>query len=253
MPRLHRPVRRFRFSGFELDEQAGELRRDGERIHLTPQIWRILCLLVSRAGELVSREELQEALWREATLVDSEVGLHHCMNRLRVALGDAPEAPRFVLTVPRRGYRFIAPVERCGDPGGPALAVLPFEGLGRETVAESLADALTGAVITRLAGDSGLRVLSRQSVLHLKHTARSLAEIGAELAVDVVVEGTVSGGDDAVRVEVGLLQIEPEGHLWVGRFDGRQDGLLDFQERVAAGTSAGVREALERAGWGDRS
>ena len=244
MPRPASLVRRVRFAGFELDERAGELRRDGELIHLTPQVWRVLSLLVSRAGELVLREELREALWQTGTLVDFEIGLNHCMNRLRAELGDSPEAPRFILTVPRRGYRFIAKVDVVGVPSGWALAVLPFQNLDREGGSESLSDALTGAVITELARAFNPRVLSRQSVLHLKGSDRSLREICSELGVEAVVEGATSFCGDAVHVMVGLVQVEPEGHLWAGRFEGRRCDPLDLERRVAEGTAAGIRAAL---------
>lgn len=244
MARPSLPVRRFRFSGFELDERAGELRRDGELVHLSPQVWRVLSLLVSRAGELVSREELRDALWQAGTVVDFEIGLNHCMNQLRTELGDSAEEPGFILTLPKRGYRFIANVEIVGVPGGWALAVLPFENLDREDGNESLPDALTGAVITDLARECNPRVLSWQSVRHLKGSERSLQEIRSELGVDVVIEGAVSCCGDAVQVMVGLVQIEPEGHLWAGSFEGRRFDPLDLQRRVAEGTVAGVRAAL---------
>ncbi len=245
MPRAASLVRRVRFAGFERDERAGELRRDGELIHLTPQVWRVLSLLVSRAGELVLREELREALWQTGTLVDFEIGLNHCMNRLRAELGDSPEAPRFILTVPRRGYFGSSRKLMWSEsPSGWALAVLPFQNLDREGGSESLSDALTGAVITELARAFNPRVLSRQSVLHLKGSDRSLREICSELGVEAVVEGATSFCGDAVHVMVGLVQVEPEGHLWAGRFEGRRCDPLDLERRVAEGTAAGIRAAL---------
>jgi DNA-binding winged helix-turn-helix (wHTH) protein len=102
----------WKFAAFELDARAGELRKDGVVIKLQPQPFKVLALLVEHAGELVSREELKKALWGEETYVDFERGLNFCINQARAALGDAAESPQFIQTIPRRGYRFIAPVTR---------------------------------------------------------------------------------------------------------------------------------------------
>lgn len=98
-----------RFGAFELDTLVG-LRKGGKRLHLPPQPFRVLSLLVSRAGELVTREELQQQLWNGDTFVDFEQGLNVCIRQIRAVLNDSADDPRFVQTVPRRGYRFIAPV-----------------------------------------------------------------------------------------------------------------------------------------------
>lgn len=104
-------VRIARFGVFELDVEAGELRRSGRLVALTGQPMRVLVQLVERAGAVVTREELQREVWGEDTHVDFEAGLSTCVNQVRTALGDRAASPRFVETLPRRGFRFIAPVE----------------------------------------------------------------------------------------------------------------------------------------------
>jgi DNA-binding winged helix-turn-helix (wHTH) protein len=104
-------VRIARIGVFELDVEAGELRRSGRRVALTGQPMRVLLKLVERAGEVVTREELQREVWGEGTHVDFEAGLSTCINQVRTALGDRATSPRFLETLPRRGFRFIAPVE----------------------------------------------------------------------------------------------------------------------------------------------
>ena len=104
--------RRFRFGLFEFDGELLELSRQGRVISLRPQALKLLAVLLARPGELVSRDDLQRALWGGDTFVDFEQGLNHAVRELRAALGDAAESPRFVQTLPRRGYRFIAPVEQ---------------------------------------------------------------------------------------------------------------------------------------------
>src|SRR6185503_7493612 len=98
-----------RFGAFELELQSGELRRSGVRVHLQQQPAKVLALLAARSGELVTREEIQREVWGE-TFVDFEQGLNYCVKQIRAALGDAAETPRYLETLPRRGYRFLAPV-----------------------------------------------------------------------------------------------------------------------------------------------
>jgi DNA-binding winged helix-turn-helix (wHTH) protein len=101
-----------RFGAFQLDLGTGELRKGGVRINLPDQPFQVLKTLLERPGELVSREELRQRLWSAETSVDFEHGVNAAVRRLRDALGDSADVPRFVETLPRRGYRFIAPVTR---------------------------------------------------------------------------------------------------------------------------------------------
>ncbi|HWE84801.1 MAG TPA: winged helix-turn-helix domain-containing protein [Terracidiphilus sp.] len=103
---------RYRFGTFEADAATGELRRQGLRVRLAAQPFQMLLLLLERPGELLTREEICRALWPEGTFVDYEHGVNSAVNRIREALGDAAGNPRFIETLARRGYRFIAPVER---------------------------------------------------------------------------------------------------------------------------------------------
>ena len=115
------PSRRVvRFGAFELDLRAGELRKAGVRVNLQEQPFKVLECLVEQPGELVTREELRQRLWQDDTFVDFEHGVNAAVKRLRETLGDSAETPRFIETLPRRGYRFIAPVE-CDQP--PVVAV----------------------------------------------------------------------------------------------------------------------------------
>src|ERR1035441_4323041 len=111
------PTQPFRFGLFEFDPESGELRKQGMKIRLQGQPMEILALLLARSGEVVTREELQRTLWQADTFVDFEHSLNAAMKRLRAALGDPAETPRFVETVVGRGYRFIAPVDH--GPGPP--------------------------------------------------------------------------------------------------------------------------------------
>lgn len=106
------PAPRYRFGIFEVDASTGELRRQGVRVRLNAQPFQVLCLLLERPGELLTREQICRVLWPERTFVDYEHGLNSAINRIREALGDTASSPRYVETLARRGYRFVAPVER---------------------------------------------------------------------------------------------------------------------------------------------
>ena len=114
-------ARRYRFGAFEADAATGELRRQGIRVRLNAQPFQVLCLLLERPGELLTREEIARELWSDGTFVDYEHGVNSAINRIREALGDTASGPRFVETLARRGYRFVAPVERIG--GGERVSV----------------------------------------------------------------------------------------------------------------------------------
>ena len=110
-----RPATRYRFGVFEVDSTTGELRRRGVRVKLHSQPLQVLLLLLERPGEMLTREDLCKELWPDGTFVDYEHGVNSAVNRLREALGDKASNPRFVETLARRGYRFVAPVERIGS------------------------------------------------------------------------------------------------------------------------------------------
>jgi DNA-binding winged helix-turn-helix (wHTH) protein/tetratricopeptide (TPR) repeat protein len=135
---------RFRIREFELDAATGELRKAGTLVKLQPQPFRVLLLLVERAGQLVSREEIQRCLWTDSTFVDFEHGINFSINQVRGALEDDAEKPRYVETLPRRGYRFVATVEEVNEDAAgtsteASIAVLPFANMsaGPEKLTEA--------------------------------------------------------------------------------------------------------------------
>jgi DNA-binding winged helix-turn-helix (wHTH) protein/TolB-like protein len=109
---------RLRFGPFELDPDGGQLRRSGAPIRLSPQPLKLLVLLASRAGDVVSRDEIRSRLWGTETFVDFEQGVNHCIRSIRSVLEQGPRSPVYIETVPRRGYRFVAPVEAAARGAG---------------------------------------------------------------------------------------------------------------------------------------
>jgi DNA-binding winged helix-turn-helix (wHTH) protein len=116
MPASSPADRVVRFGIFELDLSSGELRKSGTRVKLHDQPFQVLAILLSRPGEVVTREEIRGKLWPDDTFVDYDHGLNNAVNRLREALGDTAETPRFIETLPRRGYRFIGAVNAAVAP-----------------------------------------------------------------------------------------------------------------------------------------
>jgi cholera toxin transcriptional activator len=110
-------IRRYRFGVFEADAATGELRRQGVRIKVNVQPFQVLLMLLERPGELLTREEISRELWPDGTFVDYEHGVNSAVNRIREALGDKARTPRFIETLARRGYRFVAPVQQVADDG----------------------------------------------------------------------------------------------------------------------------------------
>src|SRR4030095_10954867 len=151
-------TRRTRFGAFEVDLRSGALHKHGTRLKLQDQPFHVLAILLERPGEVVTREELRQKLWPADTFVDFDTGLNSAIKKLRDVLGDSAEEPRYIQTLPRRGYRFIARVENgapptlavVGDHHAPVLAVPPARALRnkrRFVVAASLAALLITAAL----------------------------------------------------------------------------------------------------------
>jgi len=295
------------FGVFELDLQHAALRKQGVKVKLQEQPLKILQLFLENPGEIVTREELRKHIWPGNTFVEFDKGLYSAVARLRDTLGDNSESPRFIETVARRGYRFIAPVmvpefaspsfrPRCESPetrppssaartlvwsrlavsllaglaGGAfllaiilglnvagsrewlytrthpihSIAVLPLENLSHDPDQEYFADGMTDELITELAHDSGLRVISRTSAMYYKGTKKTLPQIARELNVDAVIEGSVLRVGGQVRVTAQLIQANGDQPLWAHSYERNLRDVLALQGDVATGIVRGVRATL---------
>jgi len=229
-----------RFGEYEADLRSAELRKRGTRIKLPGKSFEVLALLLEHPGELVTREELRARLWPADVFVDFEHNLNTAVGRLRDALRDSAEKPRFIETLPRRGYRWIARLPET-PPRVPSsarrikLAVLPLENLSGDPAQEYFSDGMTEELITQLAGlaPERLGVTARTSAMHYKGARKDIARIGRELGVDYLVEGSVRRADDRIRISAQLIQVSDQTHLWANSFDGGLGDILKVQEEVA--------------------
>src|SRR3984893_7076097 len=185
-----------RFGTFEVDLESRELRKHGLYVRLEEKPFQILELLLEQAGRVVTRRALREKLWPD-THVGYDQNLNTAVNKLRELLGDSAQSSRFIETLPRLGYRFIAPVVLPSRSSSLAakkkmLAVLPFENLGGNPEQEYFSDGLTEEMISHLGqlDPRRLGVIARTSAIQYKNTRKSIAEIAAELKVSYTLEGS---------------------------------------------------------------
>jgi TolB-like protein/Flp pilus assembly protein TadD len=232
---------RLRFGAFELDVRSRELRKDGSCIRLQEQPFEILRVMLERPGDVVTRDELCKRLWPDGTFVDFEHSLNAAVKRLRAALGDDADNPRFVETLPRRGYRFIgtAALDTEAPVGGRPrvrLAVLPFTNLSDAAGQEYFTDGLTEEMITQLGERCRGRigVVARWSSMVFKGTTERAREIGRALGADYLLEGSVRRQGERVRITARLIEAAGETHLWAQTYEHHLTDSLSVQADVAA-------------------
>jgi TolB-like protein/tetratricopeptide (TPR) repeat protein len=236
----------------------------------------------------VTRDQLKESIWGGKTFVDFEQGLNFCMKQIRAALGDRADNPRFVETVPRRGYRLIAPVEREAPPSAPALpppaqapgpsgwplpfrplvaviaamvlmagaataffiwsrprgssatpsrtmiVVLPFDNLSGDPDQDYFTEGFTEELISQLGrlDPAKIGVIARTSTLAYRNSKKSAAQIGSELHVQHIVEGTVRRSENRVRINAQLIQVSDQAHVWAEIYEGDVRDILSLQHEV---------------------
>lgn len=290
-----------RFSVYELDPGAGELRKHGTRIRLQNKPLRILEMLLDRPGEVVTRDELRQNLWAPDVFVDFDHSLNSAVNKLRDALGDSAAQPRFIETLPR-GYRFIAPITEAlpanapvvvpkteqsagvtvraawyrtasvgaaaalaaglvalgalitlqlrADPfsGQVAIAVLPFQNLSADPEQEFFSDGFTDELIAQVGqlAPEQLRVIARTSAMHYKRTSKTVEQIGRELGVDYILEGSVLRAESRVRITAQLVRVRDQAHLWSQSYERDLRDVLAIQSEVARDIAGEIEVTFEQ-------
>lgn len=270
-----------RFGMFEVDLASGELHKDGLKIKLQGQPIQVLTALLEHPGEVVTREELRRRLWPSDTFVDFEHNLNSAVKRLREALGDLADNPRFIETLPRHGYRFIGTMKQPEQPSrsprvhvrlvsitglilllmaalwfartkrlqprspvAPSIAVLPFVDLSPGKDQEYFSDGLAEELLNSLTKVQGLRVAARTSAFQFKGKNEDLREIGQKLNVSTVLEGSVRKQGERVRISAQLIQVSDGLHLWSESYDRNLTDIFTVQEEIARAVSESLRVAL---------
>jgi TolB-like protein len=228
-----------RFGTFEVDLEGRRLLKRGMPVSLREQSFQVLAALMERPGEIVTREELRRRLWSSDTFVDFEVALNSAVSRLRDALGDSANSPSFIETIPKRGYRFVVPI-----PKRPAVAVMPFVNQTGDVKDEYFSDGLTDELIRALSRVEGLRVAAGSVVFRFKGQRCDARQIGNELGVETVLEGSVWRTGDRIRISVSLVGVKDGFNMWAQRFDSNLGDVFTIQDEVCAAVAEAMHIGL---------
>jgi DNA-binding winged helix-turn-helix (wHTH) protein/TolB-like protein len=270
----------YRFGVFEFESDSAELRKNGRAVALEPQPAKALAVLLARAGEVVSRDELRDAVWGSDTHVDFDRGIAYCLSQIRAALGDDADNPRFVQTLPKRGFKFIAPVAPVA-PVAPArtfnnwvtipLAIamvaasigMMYEAFSspppreRTVIAVSVFDNETGNAdfdrpvaglsdlvverLTRLDPDR-IAVIGNAAVLRQPRNIRNLKAVARNIRADYVLLGQLQRGETGLRFITHFIRLSDEAHLKANRLTVADDTLGGLEAAVVEEFERAVRE-----------
>jgi TolB-like protein/tetratricopeptide (TPR) repeat protein len=238
----------YEFSGFRLDVARRQLRsKDDQPANLTVKVFDLLLYLVEHQGELVEKSTLMQAVW--PNVVVEENNLNQNISVLRKALGERAGEHRFIMTVPGRGFRFVAPVtvaqgnrsvagarSAAAQPSTmPRIAIMPFENLSPDPANAFFADGLHDEILATLAQRApDLQVISRTTMMRYRAHPAPLPQIAAELNANYVIEGTVRRESDQVRVTLQLIDARDDRHLWAHSYERTLKSALTLQCEVAS-------------------
>lgn len=253
----------FLFNEFELDTDRRELRGPVGLISLEPQVFDLLTYLVRNRDRVVSKDDIMAAVW-DGRIV-SESALTTRINAARHAIGDSGEAQRLIKTLPRKGLRFVATVREGKEPDTtpspaspeslttlplpdrPSIAVLPFANMSGDPEQDYFADGMAAEIITALSRCTWLFVIARNSSFTYKGKAVDVRQVGRELGVRYVLEGSVRRGGNHLRFLGQLVDTTAGTHIWADRFDGELTDLFELQDRFTGSIVAAIEPKLQAA------
>lgn len=246
------------FGDFTLDTARRELRQGDALVAVEPQVFDLLEFLIRARDRVVSRDDLMAGVWRGRIV--SEATLSSRVNSARSAIGDSGAEQRLIRTLPRKGVRFVGEVREAGEPVPaaaiaapaaearlPALAVLPFANLSGGPEQDYFADGMTVEIITALTRSSGLFVIARNSSFAYKGLPVDIRQVGRELGVGYVLEGSVRRGGERLRITGQLVDAVSGAHLWADRFEGDLAEVFELQDRVTESVVAAIEPTLQLA------
>lgn len=242
----------FQFGEYTLDTAQGCLRTADREIDLRPKSFEVLRCLVENAGRLVTKDELIKAVWPNVIVTDES--LARCISEVRQAIADSDQ--KIIKTVPRRGYRFLSAVSQhpvnadtakvVTTPAAPdsksgleprisdraSIAVLPFSDLGGDPQQEYFSDGITEDIITELSRFSELAVIARNSTFQFKGKTIDVRDVGRQLGVRYVLEGSIRRVGDRIRVNAKLIDAASGAHRWAERYDRKVSDVFAVQDEV---------------------
>lgn len=236
------------FGGYRFDVQSGRLWSGSQEIRLTPKASAVLKELVTHAGAPVSKEALFASVWNGTAVGDD--ALTSCIQELRRALDDDAKQPRFIETRHRRGYRFVAALREAaaGQDAGAidssSIAVLPFADMSAGRDQDYLCEGFAEELINALTHVDGLRVAARTASFQFRGTGADVREIGRQLGVGTLLEGSVRKADTRLRVTVQLVEVATGYHRWSQRFDRTLDDVFAIQDEIAESVVASLRGSV---------
>ncbi len=255
----------FVFGECVLDTSRRELSRGGEAVAVGPQVFDLLIHLIENRDRVVSKDELFDVIWRGRTISESTLTSH--VNFARRAIGDTGEEQRLIRTIPRKGFRFVGGVREAPPPSAatssvaetatslgalalpdqPSVAVLPFLNLSGDPDQDYFADGVVEDIIGALSRMRWLFVIARNSSFIYKGRAVDVKQVGRELGVRYVLEGSVRKAGNRVRVTGQLIDATAGAHLWADRFDSSLDDIFDLHDELATSVVGAIAPQLERA------
>jgi len=250
----------FSCDNFSVDTDRRELRRRGELCSVEPQVFDLLEYLLRNRDRVVSRDDMLSAVWNGRIV--SEATLASRINAARTAIGDNGQDQRLIKTIPRRGVRFVGilhaqekPANRPPEesvpnplsPSKPSIAVLPFTNMSDDTLQDYFADGIVEEIITALSRFSSLFVIARNSSFTYKGRAVDVKQVGRELGVRYVLEGSVRKSGQRLRITGQLIDASTGAHIWADRFDGAFEDIFDLQDQVTASVVASISPKIEQA------
>ena len=255
---------RYLFEDYVLDTDRRELRRKGGLLSVEPKVFDLLVHLMGNRERVVSKDDLIGAVWNGRIV--SESTLTSCINAARSAIGDSGEEQRFIKTLPRKGIRFVGAVreENSGDvvlthssvesprpaltlPDKPSIAVLPFTNMSGDAEQGYFADGITDDIITELSRFSELFVIARNSSFQYKGKSIDVRQVGRELGVRYVLEGSIRRSGDRVRIGAQLVEAETGTHRWAERYDRKLEHVFAIEDEVVSAIAPVLAAHVNRA------
>jgi TolB-like protein len=265
-PSIRSSMVRFLFEDYTLDIDRRELTRATAPISIGPQVFDLLVYLVQHCDRVVSKDNLFEIVWQGRTVSESTLTSH--INAARKAIGDNGDEQRLIRTIARKGFRFVGKVSgenaaaessstwptptsvsvpSLTPPDRPSIAVLPFQNLSGDPEQEYFADGIVEDIITALSRMRWLFVIARNSSFTYKGRSVDVKQVGRELGVRYVLEGSVRKAANRVRISGQLIDASTGTSLWANHFDGALDDIFDLQDQVTETSVGAIAPKLEQA------